>query len=256
MATSFRDRFLTPPVARAIMSPLGILLAGAGTAVGIVAGLPVVAAAGIGAAAWAARVVLAVPRAKRPERIDPFSVGEPWRAYVQGALSARARFERTVTATREGPLRQRLAEIDERLQHGVDEMWRIASRGDDIDHALGTIDVRQAQVELAALRQEGIQDASARATSDALEAQLATAERLHSVSRDARNRLRLMDARMDELVARAVELSVGGSTDDLRGLGADVESLVTEMEALRQAVEETHRADGGTLPPPSALPDT
>ncbi len=59
---SFSDRFFTPPVARAIMSPLSIVLLGAATAVGIVAGLPIVAAAGIGAAAYGAKVALSVPR--------------------------------------------------------------------------------------------------------------------------------------------------------------------------------------------------
>ena len=50
----------------------------------------------------------------------------------------------------------------------------------------------------------------------------------------------MLDARLDESVARAIELSV--SLDDaegLAGLGADVESVVSEMEALRQALEET-----------------
>ena len=49
---SFRDRFLTPPVARAIMSPLGIVLFGAAAAGAILIGAPIVAAAGIGAVAW------------------------------------------------------------------------------------------------------------------------------------------------------------------------------------------------------------
>ena len=43
---SFRDRFFTPKVAQAIMSPGGILLAGAGAAVAIIAGAPLVVAAG------------------------------------------------------------------------------------------------------------------------------------------------------------------------------------------------------------------
>ena len=59
---SFRDRFFTPPVARAITSPSGILLAGAGASAAILAGLPIAAIAGLGAAAWAARVAVAVPR--------------------------------------------------------------------------------------------------------------------------------------------------------------------------------------------------
>jgi len=37
--TSVRDRFFTPKVAKAIMSPLGIVLFGAGAAASIVAGL-------------------------------------------------------------------------------------------------------------------------------------------------------------------------------------------------------------------------
>src|SRR4051812_49532928 len=53
---SFRDRFFTPRVAKAITSPLGILLAGAGASIGILVGAPIAVAAGIGAAAWAARV--------------------------------------------------------------------------------------------------------------------------------------------------------------------------------------------------------
>ena len=44
--SSFRDRFFSPKVARAMMSPLGIVLAGAGAAAGIVVGLPVVAGRG------------------------------------------------------------------------------------------------------------------------------------------------------------------------------------------------------------------
>ena len=60
--TSFRDRFFTPKVARAMMSPLGIVLAGAGAAAGIVVGLPLVAAAGVGALAWGGRVLAAVPK--------------------------------------------------------------------------------------------------------------------------------------------------------------------------------------------------
>ena len=76
---SFRDRFLTPPVARAIMSPLGIVLFGAAAAGAILIGAPIVAAAGIGAVAWGGRVLAAVPRdPKRGDRIEPFTLSDPW----------------------------------------------------------------------------------------------------------------------------------------------------------------------------------
>ena len=59
---SFKDRFLTPQVAKAIMSPLGIVLFGVGTAGAVLVGAPLVAAAGVGALVWGGRVLAAVPR--------------------------------------------------------------------------------------------------------------------------------------------------------------------------------------------------
>ena len=59
-ALRFRDRFFTPPVAHAVTSPSGILAAGVGAAVGIVALGPIGALAGL--AAYAVRVAVAIPR--------------------------------------------------------------------------------------------------------------------------------------------------------------------------------------------------
>jgi hypothetical protein len=253
MALRFRDRFFSPPVGRAIISPLGLALAGGGFAVGWLAGLPVVGAAAVGLGAWAARVALAIPRRRRRrrrrDRIDPFTVSEPWRHYVQGALAAQARFGRTVDSMRAGPLRDRLASIGERIADAVGEVWQIASGGHTIDRGLTTLDTRGARLALAELEAADPLDAHTHATVSSLEAQLATASRMEQVSADARNQLRLLDARLDELVARAVELSVGGSTAGVGGLGDDVDVLVQEMEALRQAVEEIDQVARPGLPP-------
>lgn len=240
MAVRFRDRFFTPPVARAITSPSAIVAAGAGAAVGLLVGGPLVAVLG-GGLAYGARVAVAVPRRKKASKVDPFVLEEPWRGFVRGAIEARARYERAVSATRAGPLRDHLGVVGDRLDRAVEESWRIASHGDDIDRALATIDTGEARRELTRLTEAGPigGGATADATRAALEAQLATASRLARVSADARDRLRLLDARLDELVARAVELSVGASDAELGGLGADVDGLVTEMEALRLAIEET-----------------
>jgi hypothetical protein len=239
MQLSFRDRFFTPRVARALMSPLGIVLAGVGTAVGIVVGLPVVAAAGIGALAYAGRVALAIPRGKTTDRIDPMALSVPWRDFVQSAVSANQRFDRAVNRTERGPLRDHLASVSARLADGTEECWRIARHGDELDEAL-------AQIDVAAVRSERDEVAKLDATEhkantmEALDAQLASAERLTRVANDARDRLRLLDARLDELVARAIELSVSQDDDEAIGvLGTDVDGLVTEMESLRQALEAT-----------------
>jgi len=83
---------------------------------------------------------------------------------------------------------------------------------------------------------------------ESLRAQLHSAQRMIDAVQDARTQLRLLDARLDEAVTRAVELSLRSAGDaDVSGLGSDVESLVSDMEALRAALEDVDRPDpGGT----------
>ena len=237
MPLSFRDRFFTPQVARALMSPLGILLAGAGIAAGLVAGLPVAAAIGIGAVAYGARVGLAIPRGPVSDRIDAYALSIPWRDYVQSALNAKQRFDRAVARTGRGPLRDHLTSVAQRLAQGTEECWRIARHGDELDAAVAQIDLDGVQRERAEVAAAGGNDQAS--TLEALDAQIASGRRLAEVAADARDRLRLLDARLDELVARAIELSVSRDDDAIGGLGTDVDGLVTEMESLRQALEET-----------------
>ena len=86
MATSFRDRFFTPPVAKAMTSPLGIVLAGVGAAVGLVTGLGIPAAIGLAAVAWGGRVAAAIPRGEKRARGSTRS-----RCRSRGGATSRAR---------------------------------------------------------------------------------------------------------------------------------------------------------------------
>ena len=255
MATlSFRDRFYSPKVARAILSPFSILLFGAATAVAIVVGLPIIAAAAIGVSAYGARVGLAIPRNSNNNKIDPFALKDPWRGYVQSALTAKLRFDRTVAGTRSGPLKDNLQQMASRLDEGISESWRIASRGNDIDVALGQLSTAQAERELRQLLTQQQQDASAdvQSTIQSLQAQISSGQRMQRVSTSTRDRLRLLDARFDELVARAVEVSIGSGDSD--GLGNDVNDLVNELEGLRLAIDDTQRAERGDLPQATSGP--
>jgi hypothetical protein len=264
---SFRDRFFTPPVARAMTSPSGILAAAAGVSAGILLAAPIAAAVGLGAAAWAGRVALSIPRNPSAERIDPFTLSDPWRRYVVEAQEARKRFDQAVRRAESGPLRDRLKEIGERLEVGVRECWRIARHAETLTEARRTIDVRRITWELqqVAPRARGRNpDPSVAATVEALQAQLATASRMDQTLADAESRLRLLDARLDEAVTRAVELSVQAQDlTDLAGLEGEVDSVVTDMEALRLALRETESASTGEIdpevaslpPPPTTQPD-
>lgn len=245
---SLRDRFFTPPVARAVTSPLGILALGAGASIGILTGGGIIGAVVLGLLGWAGRVGAAIPRAPRDARIDPFTLAEPWRRYVTDALQARTRFQDSVSSAREGPMRDRLREIQNRVDTGVQEVWRIARRGHDLVDARRRVDPDAIRREIAATESNSGQPWATGSTMDrtmeSLKAQLGTVERLERVIGDADSRLRLLNARLDEAAARTIELSVqANDVAELGGLGADVDQMVDEMEALRQAIEET---GGGT----------
>jgi hypothetical protein len=244
----FRDRFFTPKVARAMLSPSGIVLAGGAAAVAIVAGggLLAVPAAVV---AWGARVFAAIPKNARTARIDPFVLSEPWRSYVMGAQGSKLRFDRIVGGTKDGPIKERLVGLSDRLDSGIEDCWRVASRGDEIDDALKHLSTAEAQLELSRLQQQigRRQPSTAEAsTVQALESQLATAARMRGVSEDANARLRLLDARLDELVAKAVEVSVGAG--DSGWLSDEVDGVVGDLEALRLALEDTNNAAAQTMP--------
>jgi hypothetical protein len=252
------ERMKTPTVARAITSPSGLLLAGAGMSVAILGGLPIAAAAVVGAAVWAGRVAFAIPRKPKQQRVDLSRLGEPWRSYVQDAQLAEARFQTALRQVRPGPLRERLQELDDRIGDGVRECYRIATRGQDLDVAMMTIDVRRIQAELADCQLEQHRAATAgqplspslRQTMEALQSQLASAQRIQAVGQQTRDRLRLLNAQMDEAVAQAVEVSVkGADLESLQPVRSNVENVVVELEALRQGLEEVGGAPSSAATP-------
>ena len=231
--------------ADAVMAPSAILLAGGGAAAAILLGLPILAAIGIGGVVGLARIVSLLPRGARGTRIDPMSIADPWRTFVREALDAQRRYRKAVSATDPGPLRDRLVEIGERIDAGLAEVWRVARRGDALVDAIANLDAPSAHRELEEAKKAAkvTPGPSADATVAALQSQVDSADRLAAVATNAKEKLRLLDARLDEAVARAVELSIQAEdVGELGGLGGDVEALVGEMESLRVALDEA----GGT----------
>jgi hypothetical protein len=242
---SLRDRFFSPPVAHAITSPTGILALGAGAGLGVLSGGGIIAAVVLGLVAYAGRIGLAIPRTPKDERMDPFTLSEPWRHYVRDALHAQKRFKEAVAGARPGPTQDRLSEIDDRVSTGVREVWRIARRGHELVDARRRLNPEEIRRDITVAQASGGSGPTEERTMQALRAQLATVERLERVIADADSRLRLLNARLDEAAARTIELAVQASdAAELGGLGDDVDQMVDEMEALRQAIEET--SGGGT----------
>jgi hypothetical protein len=229
--------------AEAIMSPSAIVAAGVGAAVVIATGLPIVVAPVAALAAWAARVALAMPRKPALEPIRPERLGDPWRTLVVQAVDADRRFRSAVIGCRPGPLREHLESIATRVDDGLRACWNIAQRGESLDHAVRNLDVDGTRAELAQVREDlrrEPEDADLKATAASLQAQLDAATRLASTAGDARDKLRRLDAELEEAVARALELSLRATeVGQLGSLDSDVEGLVGELETLRAALEQT-----------------
>ena len=94
---------------------------------------------------------------------------------------------------------------------------------------------------------------SLQASLDSALARQQSAQRLGAQRATLEDRLRELDGKLDELSARGVELSVSGSTSgadpSLDSLRSDVDDVLIEMEALRQAIAETGAlSKGGPQP--------
>src|SRR5688500_16329524 len=91
------EHLKTRKTAEAVMAPSAIVAAGAGASVAILAGVPLLACAALGAAAYGVVVALRLPRKPKPFKdIDPKTLSQPWSRYVHEALSARRRYDEVV----------------------------------------------------------------------------------------------------------------------------------------------------------------
>ncbi|WP_421119317.1 hypothetical protein ACE2AJ_18445 [Aquihabitans daechungensis] len=243
---SFRDRFFSPPVARALTSPSGIIALGAGAAIGILATIgtggllgPVVGGLLGGALGYGGRVAVAIPRNGATAKIDPFGVNEPWRHAVKDAIQARSRYTEAIKAFRDGPLRDALHETGDRIDEAVNECWKVAQQGQLLSTARKRIDDREIQWELQQAAGQIPAGASASPTQArtiaSLNAQMETARRMDALISSTYDELRLINARLDEAVTQAIELSVTNH-GDLSPVSSDVEDIVDSLTALRTAM--------------------
>ncbi len=252
MELSFRDRFFTPKVARAIVSPGAIVSTAAGASVGILTGNAVVAV-GLAVAGFVTWVAAAIPRKPRKDRIDPFTLSEPWRRLTTETLAARDRFRNTVRRTEPGPIRERLDALVDQIDESVDEAWETARAGHALSDAYGRIDAAAVGRELERVRSASPSDARDR-TLASLERQLDTATRMRETVTTTEAQLRLLNERLDESVAQCIELSVGiYQPERFDQVSGSLVHINDELEALRGAVAETRSwTQPAAMPEPTA----
>ena len=225
-------------LARAARSPVALGVAVAVGALTAVAGLGLPAALGAALLGWVATSGVALLwRSPRPPGPDPFAVGEPWRRYVMAAVRHQRRFAESCASLPDGPLRQRLVLLGDRVDEATSEVWSIAQAGHRLsqarraigatDHATATLDDADPLV------------------SDALAVHEDAAGRVDDTIAATERRLAARDAQRGAVVTRAIEVSAtAGTSVDLGGVEGDLAQLVDEMESLRLALDELG-GDGG-----------
>lgn len=259
MATlSFRDRFFSPPVARALTSPSGILALGAGAAVGILATLatggiagPVIGGVLGGLLGYGGRVALALPKKGTGPHIDAFGVDEPWRHAVKDAQRARARFADAVRTFRSGPLQETLHGLGDQLDEAVEQVWLVAQQGDQLAEARKRIDDREIRWELERAANQipagGTATPVQQQTIESLNAQLASGARMDALMRSTYDELNLLNARLDQAVTQAIELSVTNRSGSFAPVGSDVGAIVDQLSALHDAMTDIDAADPSSV---------
>lgn len=172
----------------------------------------VVAIAIIAGVVFGARA--AIKRGNAVERIDPFTLTDPWRSFVQDAQQARDRFDRIASGVEDGPLKERLGDIARRVGEGVTACWRIAESGHRLHKMVLEVGVRSESESVARMRQR---------------------------ETETRDKLAVLVGNLDESVARAAELATG-QLSELDSVAGGVEAAVSELEAMRLAVVEIDKA--------------
>ena len=229
-------RRVAPTVFLAGISPITVALVAGVVALAWITTGSVIAAVVAGVATWALRVFVSTRVAKRiealPRRIDPFALREPWRFFVRDAISARNRFADALDGADAGPLRDRLVEIGEALNHGVEECWEAAQKGQQLTDARRRIPADRLQRELDDIGSDDPRRSS-------VQAQLDSHARLAEREERTRVELERLDARLDESVVRATELGTrAGGAEDLDAIEASVRDVVGPLEALRQGLDD------------------
>jgi len=222
-------------VRQAIISPLTVLAVAGVGALAYVSGLPWWGSILLALAVWGARVLMARRfsrfAASRSPRIDPFALREPWRLYVKDALGSQRRFDRALDSMAPGPLRDRLSEINKRVERGVLECWEVAKKGQQLADARRAIDIGSA-------RRSAAKVDSHPALLEAAASEIAAHERLSSREDEVKVSLQVLDARLQEAVARVSEMATRTmAADDLDSITDAIDGVVGDLESLRLGLD-------------------
>lgn len=236
-----------PTVARAAASPAAVVLAGAGVAIGEAAHLGLPVAIVLGAVGYGGRVAWAAVRRRlarrdrarrRPARVDPWAVPEPWRRYTVRSLDARKTFRQLSKDCPPGPVSDHLAGALPKVEGAVADQWALARSGAALSGAPGrpqkvADELREAQHALAQV--SGADRGPLEVRESALASQLRSLRQMEAVGTEISARVSALVSQLESVVAMAGELvaATGQPGADLASLSAELNSLIRAMDEAK-----------------------
>ncbi|MDP8956799.1 MAG: hypothetical protein M3N24_07565 [Actinomycetota bacterium] len=249
-----------------IRDPWGFLLAGLAAGLGWAVGLPVAAAAGIGAAVFGVKVFTGgmVNREDRAGgrqlRIRSGSPEERWNRRAEQAVRS---FRRLGDSVRAGPVAERAQDIGKQAEGMLAAVRRLAGQASAVREALRRIDIvrlireeDRLTYELDRAESEEVRGEISRSL-ESVRAQHSVYARLEDAAMRLQARIESVVIGLEGLVARLVEiLALVEAQSPVEG-AQQVDELSEELEGLRAGLVETEDLsrrvlsafqDRGTLP--------
>lgn len=165
--------------------------------------------------------------------VDPAAVPPAYAGAVAEALAARRRWQEVVAGLREGPTKERMAELGERVDAGVLAVWETVGRAADVERVAGGLEADRVTEDYKAAKRDPGADP---ALVEALRARFESTQRLLNATDGVADRLRLLDARLGAAVARAAEVALVASPEGTDALGRELDAVVGELGALRDTL--------------------
>jgi hypothetical protein len=165
-------------------------------------------------------------------QVDPAQAPRRLAPVVADALDARRRYQDLVAGLRPGPVQERLGSMQAQLDAGVLAVGETARRVGELERILASLQPDRVTDEYKRAKRS---DADPEVMA-AHEARFGSVQRLLNAVDDADERLRLLDVRLDGIVARGAEVALG-SGGDLDALDAELASVVSDLGALRAGLD-------------------
>ena len=228
---------------------LGAVAGGAAWAVGV----PLLAAAGVGAAVLGVKAAIGSALGGRdgdaPARPDlPVADRSPERAWLDRAQRAVASFRDLARSVPEGLVSERTASIGEQAQHTLEGLRRLAGQatvtrnvGAHVDLDRLTAESRRVQASLDAATDPDIREELERSL-ESVHEQMDIGARLHQSLATLLARMESGTLGLERLVAQLAEILALSetATSPVEG-AAQLEALADELEGLRTGLAETEQ---------------